>query len=457
MLEVATAQKQHDIDAWLDAIEDDDQHGKFLTLRLDGTCNWIHSHPAYAKWEARDFNHRKAKILWVSGPAGFGKTVLSASLIRHLETVLKSPLVHCFSSGHGKSLNDLDGVVRTWITQLVRENKAILELTYKLLRRRNTRRASREEIWTLLREAVSEVPECTLMLDGLDEYPSIDDRKRFLRNLKQATQATNTRIFLTSRYEYDIESELHCSIADSPKYTVFDCKISTADVQGDINLLSETIVATRLPKQEQSLRQELAAKMAERCDGQFLWLKFQQDRLRDRKSPKALRKLVHDMPPKLRSVYERTWNQIENLEESDRAVGMLRWLCFAYESLTVQDMAEALVINLNLESDPFLDDDLPSEIDDEYIDGEIKFLCGSLVELSDRQIPMNRTVGLIHASAFEFLVEKLPSPKFDGLDSVQPDSSAVHHAALAAYCVRYLDSSAAWSTDGNFQEGRCSS
>lgn len=459
LLEVVTARQQQDTDVWLDAIKDDDLYEELVTIRLDGTCNWILDHPAYTTLVSESLDDGVAKLLWINGPAGFGKSVLSASLIRHLGTTPEIPLAYCFSFSHAQSLHGLHGTVRTWITQLIRKDKAILDIVHQMRQKQNTRTASRDDIWALLKDIAAQIQSCTLVLDGLDEFESVDDaRRRFLRNLKKAIQGTRTRVLITSRNEFDIESELRSSATGLETYIVLDCRISRDDVKDDIDLVSQSIVARKLPKQGHSLRQELATKMAERCDGQFLWLKLQQGLLRDSKSAKALRGIVEAMPQRLHSIYGRSWKDVQALEEPDRsrAVDTLRWLTFAYRPLAIQELAEALIISLNSDMVAFSVDDLPRNIDDEYIDGEIKNLCGSLIELRDDSScpgPEFRTIHLVHASVHEFLLEKLPVPPFVGpLPGITRLSSA-QHATLAAHCIRFLDCPEAWESS----EGDCRS
>ena len=458
LLEVAATQKQHAIDNWIDAVKDDDQYDRFITFHLDGTCNWILDHPAYASWISRETDDHAAKVLWIHGAAGFGKTILSAWIIRHLAENTNFPIAYCFSSSLAQRIDQMDGIVRTWITQLVRKDKSLFDLAHQTLLKQNSRRASRNDVWNLLKEAVMQMQPCILVLDGLDEFQNADDRRtNFLSDFKATVRGTRSHVLITSRDEFDIESGLRSRAAELPDYRFLDCVVSKNAVKHDIDLVSRSIVARKLPKQDKSLRDSLAFEMAERCDGQFLWLKMQQDLLRDSKSAKALRAIVQAMPQKLHSIYERSWNRIEALEDPDRSRAMdtLRWVSFAYRPLVVQELAEALVINLESGMVPFSDDDLPTTIDNEFVDGEIKNLCGPFVEFqNDSQCsdPSLRTVHLVHASVYEFLVKKLSVPPLFGSGPDRPRSSALQDADLAARCIRFLGSPQAWESS---KEGDC--
>ena len=491
---------------WLDASKSDDQYEDHVATRMPGTCEWILNHAAWALWDSQQHADSGPRILWINAPAGFGKSILCASLIQHIRAASEVALAYCFSAGHSQNNRNMEEILRTWLTQLHRENQAVLTSISEMRKTLNTRRASKEDLWTLLKKAAPSTQNCILVLDGLDEYPNVDDsRRRFVARLKGIATATSLRILLTSRREFDIESELgfqpicrrngssitHDSCLDNTKAlcchiraetdcepqtippnssssgvectrgllesqecNAIDFQISREDLGDDIDLVSQSIVDRKLPKQNDLLRQELALEMADRCDGQFLWLKLQQDLLRDSKSAKALRNIVQSMPEKLHSIYERSWDTVQNLQEPDRtrAVEVLRWLTFAFRPVTVRELAEALVISLDNESVAFSADDLPADIDNEYINGEIKNLCGSLLELredSQQQGPAFSTVHLVHASVREFLVAKLPPPRVMGTTLQGKDISAAHDAYIAAHCIRFLDCSEVWeSMDG---------
>jgi hypothetical protein len=73
--------------------------------------------------------------------------------------------------------------------------------------------ASQAEIWAVFEMIVSQMENCTCILDGFDEYTRFDDNRRdFLRKLKEVVAGTRTRYLIASRAETDIELEL-CSAA----------------------------------------------------------------------------------------------------------------------------------------------------------------------------------------------------------------------------------------------------
>lgn len=376
--------------------------------------------------------------------------MLCAWLIGHIRETSNLPVACCFSSSHAHRIDDFDSIIRTWIAELAQSNISVLNTCLQIRRKQPGRRASKNEVWRLLREILGQMPSCILALDGLDEFSIVNDaRSVFLKDLKQAVASTGARVLVTSRMEVDIESALGASQTQLQQHVLLECRISKEDVEGDVGLYSQSVVAHKFPRQSEAFRQELSAQMAENSGGMFLWIKLQQSQLRGSQNMKTVHRIVQGMPQGLYHTYTRNWNSIQELVEPDRnrAVNILRWLVYGYGEFTVEEMAEALIIELDEACEAFSEDDLPAEIDAEYSNNEIKGLCHSLVELRDGNedaSPQLSTVHLVHASVREYLVATLPVPPLVESPHNQVSPSAVHHVALAAYCLRFLNCPQAW-------------
>ncbi|KAL8978982.1 MAG: hypothetical protein Q9205_005576, partial [Flavoplaca limonia] len=451
---------RRDILEWLDALKYDDEQAKHISLHLNGTCEWIIKHPSFIKWESDQATDTDARFLWIHGPAGFGKTVLSAWLNRYVRDILKLPVACCFSSSHAQRIDDFDSIVRTWVTQLAQDRIEVLEQCQAARREHSGRRASRAVIWSLLKQILQQFPSCILALDGLDEFPNINEtRPRFLEDVKNAVASTNVRLLITSRDEPDIEAQLRPSATQLNKYTMLECRLSKEDVKSDLGLYSQAVVAQKFFRQDETYRDDLSAQLAERADGMFLWIKLQQSQLRGSQSRKAVQRIVEAMPHGLDQTYEHNWKSIQSLAEPDRvrAIDILRWLTFGTRPLRVEELVEALVIELDKHHEVFCEDDLPPDIDDEYINQEIKGLCRSFIDVrhatEDTAFGRN-TVHLAHASVREYLLTVLPVPLTARTSLLQDTRVAAHHAMLASYCLEFLNHAGAWDIGA---EGTCRS
>ena len=390
--------------------------------------------------------------------------MLSAWLIRYSKETLKLPVACCFSSSHAQRTEDFDSIVRTWITQLAQNSIEILNQCQTIRREHSGRRVSRGVIWSLLKRILSQTPSCILALDGLDEFRDVNEtRGLFLEDLKRAVASTRVRILITSRNDPDIEAQLRASATQPKVYTMLECKLSNEDVKSDLGLYSQAVVAKRFPRQDETYRDSLSAQLAEKADGMFLWIKLQQSQLRGSQNRKTVQRIVEGMPLGLDQTYERNWKNIQELPEPDRnrALDILRWLTFGIRPLTVQELVEALIIEINENSEAFCEDDLPADIDVEYINNEIKGLCRSFIDIrdetdnidetentdeNDNNPPRMCTVHLAHGSVREYLITILPVPLRTGPYPKQDIKVAAHHAMLASHCLRYLNHDGAWDT-----------
>lgn len=142
---------------------------------------------------------------------------------------------------------------------------------------------------------------------------------------------------------------------------------------------SRSIVDRKLPKKDEATKDGISQRMANRCNGQFLWLKLHEDSLRSWKNKKQVEDAIDKTPPKLESAYERNWTRILKGQEPERkrALSLIHWAAFALRPLTVNEIAEAVLIEEH--HDELAVEELPESVDDDYINSEILAPCGSLM------------------------------------------------------------------------------
>ncbi|KAJ3484982.1 hypothetical protein NLG97_g6919 [Lecanicillium saksenae] len=422
-----------------------------LQRKLDNTCQWILDRQEYLDWASSSFPDSSAKYLWIHGPAAFGKTVLCATLVQHMRSVFNSPLAYYFLSSDFESRSDPFVAVRSWLVQLSSE-----EIAFDLLRARwessRNQAALTGDVIEAFKELVQALPECTLVIDGLDEctsdgnshgkdsYFSVAD---FLNTINQIVSDSKARILVTSREDPVIRQGIMGN-AQAGEY-----KISPEDVRSDIDEYSRDIINKKLPKKDATFREELSHKIAERCEGQFLWIRFQSSNLRSWKNKKQLEAAIDKVPTGLEHLYERNWDRIQNLdpEESERAYAMLRWIAFAIRPLTVAELTEALLVGTSCD---FIQiDEMPDSLDEDYVDNEILRVSGSLLEIRGSVVDSgvaSQTVHFTHFSAKQYFIMRI-SEKMDTLMVNERLRSSVEVACnneLALKCLHYISMPHIW-------------
>ncbi|KAF5669918.1 ankyrin repeat domain-containing protein [Fusarium denticulatum] len=457
---VLGAEIRRELHFWLDG-SPNERYRDSLQKRLPGTCNWILDRPVFQRWLEAEF-HAGPKLLWVHGPAGFGKTILCAQIIQNISRTpgtpvveqpwptLDTPVAHFFFTSDLESRKDPYLALRPWISQIVSRH----DNAFELVRQRRelnlepaATRATRADVITVFTQLLHTIPGCTFVADGLDECTYLDNSsasvKKFLHDVTNAVVGTHARVLFVSRDEPEIRQAL---IEDAPE-SFDEYKIMPEDVRSDTAVFSRDIVNRKLPNKTDDVRSTISETMTDRCQGQFLWLKIQEDSLRAGMNKKQLRHAIEDTPTGLNDLYDHNWSRIMQLKEWEkkRAFALLRWTAFASRPLTVCEITEAVLI---IESEDLLLEDLPDEVDDHYVNTEIVGLCGPLVEV--RNDPSNasagqQTVHLPHFSVKQYLLYHLPMPGWIlHNDRLQTPHEKIQNTVLAKACLQYVSLRQVW-------------
>ncbi|ROT37132.1 hypothetical protein SODALDRAFT_279597 [Sodiomyces alkalinus F11] len=416
--------------------------------RLPGTCDWIFTRPAFARWSAADPSPGSARLLWIHGPPGFGKTVLCTRTVEHLSAVPGNTVAHFFFSSDHESRHDPYAAARSWVSQLASQPEA-----YALVRQRwettKDHVATRATVIQLLHDVLQATPGCYLVVDSLDECTAPDDGTssvaRFLEDVLN-TITSATRLLIVSREETDIRQPLR---AGGPA-RLAEYQISPQDVSADAAAYARDIADRKLPGKDENVRASLSSAMADRCKGQFLWLKMQEPTLKTWKNLGQLQRTLDGTPTGLDRIYERNWEKITRSDQRERAVALLRWSAFALRPLTIDEMTEAVLIDEDLEELPV--NELPDAVDDDYIHGEILEVCGPLLEV--RRSPPDSAAGkqtlhLAHFTIRQFLIGRLPVGGIPANETLRVSNEQMQNTLLARSCLWYVQSRQTWRDGAN--------
>lgn len=378
--------------------------------------------------------------------------MLCARIIEYMGESLSSPVAYFFLSSKFSSRDDPYLVIRSWIAQLISDHPPSFEIARQMRQDQNDKHAARSTVIELLGAISPLLPGCTMVLDGLDECTwllesseTTDSVTTFVQSISSALAHSKCRLLLVSRDEPEIRRATETEL----RWT--HLKITPADVQLDVAAYSRDIVDRKLASRDEALRQELSQSMVDRCNGQFLWLKLQGDELRSWMNKKKLEDMIDNTPSGLDRLYERNMDKIleQPERERNRALRLLRWTAFALEPLSVEEIAEAVLIDHGLDDLPILE--LPDVVDQHYIATEITDLCGSLLEVredDDGRLSEESTVHLTHFSVKQYLIRN--SHVLRGLPRKNTSSlmtKADENTILARLCLRYIDYPHAWRGD----------
>ncbi|EXK49790.1 hypothetical protein FOMG_02270 [Fusarium oxysporum f. sp. melonis 26406] len=444
------AETRRELHLWLGHSLNERYHDS-LEKRLNGTCNWILNRPVFQHWLSTELS-AGPKLLWVNGPAGFGKTILCAHVVERLSSTLDTPVAHFFFTSDHESREDPFSALRLWISQIVSHREGAFEHVRQKWESDSDPVATRSTVISLFTQLLHAIPGCTFVADGLDECTSLGNTNtsvaKFLHDITNAVAGTNTRLLVVSRDKPEIRRALINDASES----FAEYKIMPEDVRSDTAAYSQSIVDRKLPNKSDDMRSTLSEAMTNRCQGQFLWLRMQEESLRRGMNKKQLQSAIENTPTGLDHLYDRDWTRITRLREWEkhRAFALLRWTAFALRPLTICEITEAVLI-VEFEDLPL--DELPDAVDDDYVDSEIIGLCGPLLEIkNDPTDPFvgRRTLHLQHFTVREFLLRQLPTPDWIQQNNrLQSSYEKVQNTVLAKACLQYVSLRQVWG-DGSY-------
>ncbi|KAF4501856.1 Ankyrin repeat domain containing protein 50 [Fusarium agapanthi] len=422
--------------------------------RVEETCEWILHRNEFQEWQQPSSS---SKLLWIKGPAGFGKTVLCARIVQELERIVQDPVAYFFLSSRYDGRDDPFSAIRAWLTMMMQRSPGARDIVTKTRQTQHEPLASQATILQTFREVMVGIPGCILVLDGLDECTGMTntDTKSvlyFLQELRIAITNTTAKILISSRGDPIIQQ----GISDFHGYSEYT--IVPDDVGPDLMAYSSKLVRAKLPNKDEPTRKSIARKMTNRSKGQFQWVKLQEGSLRRGRSRKQLEREIDETPSGLDSLYDREWNRINSMADSDkdRALSLLRWTAFALRPLTVYEITEAVLITEDMEELPF--EEMPDCVDQDYVESMILELCGSLIQVRHVSSSENienperiqdleedsiglQEVYLSHFSVKEHLLLKT-FPGTNALfsnEKLRVTNKDLHNSTLAKHCLRFIN------------------
>ncbi|CVL06292.1 related to ankyrin [Fusarium mangiferae] len=454
------ADRIRDLHLWLGAPPPNDVFSDSNDRRVEETCEWILRREEFLEWQKPSSS---SKLLWIKGPAGFGKTVLCARIVQELERTAQESVAYFFLSSRYDGRDDPFSAIRAWLTMLIQRSSLARDIVTKARLSQHEPLANLTTILQVFREVVVGAPGCILVLDGLDECTGManTDAKsvpHFLEELQTTITNTTAKILISSRGDPVIQQ----GISGFPGHSEYT--IIPDDVGPDLMAYSSELVKAKLPNKDEPTRASIAQKMKERSEGQFQWVKLQEGSLRKGRSRKQLEREIDETPSGLDSLYDREWNRINSMGDSDknRALSLLRWTAFALRPLTVYEITEAVLITNDIDELPL--EEMPDCFDRDYVDSMILELCGSLIEVrrvsssesTESPKPIHESeedsvglqeVHLSHFSVKEYLLLLKTFPGTNTLlsnEKLRVTNEDFHNTTLANHCLRFISFRGAW-------------
>ncbi|KAK6223889.1 hypothetical protein LQW54_000033, partial [Pestalotiopsis sp. IQ-011] len=382
---------------------------------MQGSCQWLLRKKGVRDWLSADSS--SSRVLWLTGPPGSGKSVLSSfmiGLLRDRASPMDSCQYHFFSGGQ-RQKRTISYLLRSIAFQAAmslpdfRAQLIDLHQSADITFERQKVSFIWEKIFEGLLMRMSDHSRMFWVIDGLDEAESPNE---FLRLLSKSKSTVKVNIMLVSRATKDLSND----IADFLPSTISESLIASDtadDIHGYVVSAIQRIFPPGLP------RDGIVREMVKKASGSFLWVKLALEKLKDNwYTEDDVKEALSELPMGMEPLYERMMESISQQPEKTKAMALriLTWVTCAFVPLDVTDLEEAL----RPEFSSFVDlGQMAVEI------------CGQFVLVTKSKIT------LVHHTARQFLLRRSPNPP---LGMIERDS----HLQTALVCMRFLSDAPIW-------------
>jgi tetratricopeptide (TPR) repeat protein len=393
---------------------------------LNGTCEWISTHPIFLRWKSTTASSVSDRLLCIYGAHGCGKTVLASAIAQSLKTQGQRILFFSFS-GIDACRQTLDGLIRAILWQLLQEltSTRSLDIMANLMLRGQPLTS---ELWDIYNRIVALGGEEKVywIIDGVDECGE-PIQKVFHQVLELLTNHKTTRVILSGR-PYIVET-----IGDATDNKI---QLSPCLTKPDLDAFIDAEISKSKILCHSVLREHVTRGLRQKSDGMFLWVKLMIDDLRKASSRYEVTERRQNLPRGLQEAYRMLLSRL--VDRLDRFELRLLRCILAFTIVSCRTMrleelqyAQALqyMSALCTSTAPSLQDYLLEEPTQKILG-----VCGGLVNIT------NGFVNLVHVSVKEFLTR--PEDEWQRgnnrrIIELRIDEEESHHS-FNSICIDYL-------------------
>lgn len=399
-------------------------HQSYLQVYVDGTLQWLVNNDKYAAWASAT----QASLLWVTGPPGCGKTIMSSyvSEILSEKTIGASIVCHFFCDARTREHRNFVNMLRSLIYQIVIRRRRLLRVVRKARSLQGPQLFQQPSaLWQLLLDIikVERQKQVIIVVDGIDECDEQTQHMFVNRIAKFVQQAgdSSTKFFITSRPQ----------TPDYFRLPSDETTLSRLDLESLQDMIGQDVVHViqhrlGLLVQRNSctkdLRTQLEFSLASKAEKTFLWVSLVLSSLESKLflGPADVR-MLQKLPPTASMLYRQYLEAIP--VASYRAAGqLLRVIVCSGRPLSIEEVN--LIVRYSVE--PGAECEHPT-----YTHGTITQLLYPFIRVSGDRL------ALIHQSVTEFLLD-LDRKERDDLATAFGVNIQRDSLFIAGACMRYL-------------------
>ncbi|KAI4645433.1 uncharacterized protein J4E78_009343 [Alternaria triticimaculans] len=389
------------IRSWLSAPDPSINYQKAHNQRQTGTGLWLLQHETFLKWK-----EGAASRLWLYGIPGCGKTILSSTVVEHLQHHCgddkRKVTVYFYFDFNDAQKQIPELMLRSLLHQLLQHTTTVPDAVDALFSScgDGQQQPPLHKLLTVAPEVMLQFTHVYIVLDALDECTERGELTKMLEKVA-GWKLENTHLLMTSRKERDIETSLETFVVPDDMIGLQRDVVDADILQFVRQKLGDD---KRLAKWNNNaeVRQEIETALMQGAQGMFRWAICQLDVIAECRNLAMLRKSLATLPKTLDQTYDRILTAIS---EDDRVytIRILQWLTFSARPLSLREVAEVAAIDVARE---------PAFDHDEVLVDPLEALkiCSSLVTIVVKESiffePGMRIVTLAHYSVQEYLISE---------------------------------------------------
>ncbi|KAF0324955.1 hypothetical protein GQ607_007848 [Colletotrichum asianum] len=317
-------------------------------LSATGTCSWlIKDSKNFETWMGSP-----KSFLWLNGKPGSGKSILSSSVIKHLQDkCMSDPGTSLAYFYFNFGIMEYQSVA-IMLSSLVKQLCASRPDTPPIIKNfeEYKTKGERPDTRTLENALIASTggfSDVFIVMDALDECPTLsEERGKLLASLKRivAAMPDNMHLLCTSRAEPDISTVINTLLCP-PSRVAIDLLQDTTGLRSDIGIyINSVLESDDYNLWPGELKADAKRLLTERADGMFQYIVCQFEGLRNLRSRSLIRSALENLPKGLDATYDRLLLSIEP-DFQAQTLSLLKWLAFSNTPLKLKELAEIFILH----------------------------------------------------------------------------------------------------------------
>lgn len=202
---IRSGQYNDKIRHWLKAPDSSTNANQARELRHEGTGAWLLENPVFQSWHSGSHQN-----IWLHGPAGCGKTVLSVNVLDHLTNRNDALILSFFFDFSDTTKQTVDGMLRSLACQLYQGGiSSAVHLDSLFQAHQNgINQCTTKELEDTVSKMLAVQNKVFIILDALDESTTRNKVLQWIEDIVSKPELVHVQLIFTGRPEFEFQQHI---------------------------------------------------------------------------------------------------------------------------------------------------------------------------------------------------------------------------------------------------------